>query len=192
MATDIRPHPKVVQNTALTPPIKRETVLYKECHKSIAKMIWDQARCQGNWISAAHVPGVENVLADQLSRKYDDEAEWKLNTNVFQMITNRWGLPDVDMFASRFNKQIIMKYVAWKPDSTALYIDAFMCDWQYIYAYIFPPFSQILKVLKKIQIDHSEALISHSNMAYKSMVYNNNDTTGRLITPGYCQHQLHF
>ena len=59
-----------------------------------------------NWISAAHVPGVENGLADQLSRKYDNESEWKLNPNIFQMLTNRWGLPDVDMFASRFNMQI--------------------------------------------------------------------------------------
>ena len=33
MATDIRPHLIVVQNTTLTPPIKRETRLYKECHK---------------------------------------------------------------------------------------------------------------------------------------------------------------
>ena len=35
MATQIRPHPKVVQNTALTPPIRRETILYIECHISI-------------------------------------------------------------------------------------------------------------------------------------------------------------
>ena len=32
MATDIRPHLIVVQNTTLTPPTKRETRLYKECH----------------------------------------------------------------------------------------------------------------------------------------------------------------
>ena len=32
MAIQIRPHPKVVQNTALTPQIRRETVLYIECH----------------------------------------------------------------------------------------------------------------------------------------------------------------
>ena len=32
MATQIRPHPKVVQNTALTPRIRREPVLYIECH----------------------------------------------------------------------------------------------------------------------------------------------------------------
>ena len=158
-ASDNNVHIRIMSdNTTAIAYINNMGGIRSQICESIAKMIWDQARCQGNWISAAHVPGVENVLADQLSRKYDDEAEWKLNPNVFQMITNRWGLPDVDMFASRFNKQI-MKYVAWKPDSTALYIDAFMCDWQYIYAYIFPPFSQILKVLKKIQIDHSEALL---------------------------------
>ena len=32
MATQIRPHPRVVQNTALTPPIRREPILYIECH----------------------------------------------------------------------------------------------------------------------------------------------------------------
>ena len=34
MATQIRPHPNVVQNTALTPSIRRETILYIECHTS--------------------------------------------------------------------------------------------------------------------------------------------------------------
>ena len=34
MTIDIRPHLIVVQNTTLTPPIRRETRLYKECHTS--------------------------------------------------------------------------------------------------------------------------------------------------------------
>ena len=48
MATRIRPHPKVVQNTALTPPIRRETISYIECHTSplsAPPVLWALSRC---------------------------------------------------------------------------------------------------------------------------------------------------
>ena len=126
--------------------------------EAVAFMIWQLARGQEIWISAAHVPGVDNCLADRLSRKYDNESEWMLDPLVFKKISVLWGLPEVDMFASSLNRQID-NFVSWKPDSKALYIDAFSVDWTFIFAYIFPPFSQILRVLQKIQTNQSEVVL---------------------------------
>ena len=55
MATDIMPHLIVVQNTTLTPPIKWETRLYKECHTYIIWHVSEQepscwARTGSLWI----------------------------------------------------------------------------------------------------------------------------------------------
>ena len=56
--------------------------------------------------SVSHIPGVYNVLADAASRIFDDTTEWKLQEAIYAKITKRWGLPDIDMFASRLNYQM--------------------------------------------------------------------------------------
>ncbi len=52
------------------------------------------------FLSAAHVPGVENVLADKESRTHHTETEWKLKENWFQWICEQLGKPNIDLFAS--------------------------------------------------------------------------------------------
>ena len=47
------------------------------------------------WISEAHIPGKDNIEADQQS------TEWKLHPELFQKIVDKFGKPDIDLFASR-------------------------------------------------------------------------------------------
>ena len=61
-------------------------------------------------------------------------------------------MPDIDLFASRLNKQID-NYVSWFPDPDACYVDAFSFSWHNLTPYIFPPFSQIPAVLQKVEDD---------------------------------------
>ena len=91
----------------------------------LAVDIWEYCIQQGVVISAAHIPGIHNVLADIASREFSDSAEWAIPQNIFDGITEKFGIPDIDMFASRLNKKLC-RYASWKPDPESCIIDS-MC-----------------------------------------------------------------
>lgn len=126
------------------------------CNK-VAREMWDWAMARNIWISATHVAGVDNP-ADKHSRIFHDTTEWKLNEAVFESLTERWGLPDVDLFASRLNHQVD-RYVSWGPDPDAIHIDAFTMKWHGDLYFVNPPFSLLSRVVQKLQLDQSEAII---------------------------------
>jgi hypothetical protein len=45
----------------------------------------------------------ENILADAASC-FQEIQDWQLHPSVFQVISARWGLPSIDLFASRTSK----------------------------------------------------------------------------------------
>ena len=44
----------------------------------IAIEIWKWCDSKRNWLTAAHIPGLLNVEADEASRKFNDRTEWEL------------------------------------------------------------------------------------------------------------------
>ena len=128
-----------------------------ECN-GIAKAIWLFCMKRKIWVSAAHIPGVKNVLADKESRVFQDNKEWMLRPDIFKEIENIWGRPSCDLFASRLNKQVPI-YASWRPDPGAAYIDAFSINWNNHFFYAFPPFSLIARCLHKIEMDEAEGII---------------------------------
>ena len=72
----------------------------------IAVGIWEICIGLGVHISAAHIPGIHNVLADEASRCFADASEWMLSAFVFTFLTGVYDTPDIDLFASRLNKQL--------------------------------------------------------------------------------------
>ena len=109
------------------------------------------------WVSACHIAGKDNTEADKLSRKINDNTEWALDHNMFLNICHQLGTPTIDLFASRINKQL-PRYMSFLPDSQATAINAFHHVWDE-FAFIFPPFNLIPRVLKKIQEDRTPAAI---------------------------------
>lgn len=105
---------------------------------NIARQIWMWALEHDNWITTAHLPGKDNTVADRESRLFNDRTEWQLNTAIFSKINNLWGPLELDLFASRLNRQLD-KYVAWRRDPEATYIDAFSLSWTDKSIYVFPP-----------------------------------------------------
>ena len=71
-------------------------------------------------LSAAHVPGVDNVQADKESRSHNLDTEWQLKPEIFAQLQDRFGPLEIDLFASRLNHQL-PKYAAWRPDPQAQY-----------------------------------------------------------------------
>ena len=110
------------------------------------------------WVTASHLPGKLNEEADRLSRKFDDRTEWMLDRDIFQSITARFGEPEIDLFASRLNKQV-QNYVSWLPDPEAVSVDAFTLNWNGLKFYAFPPFCLIAKCLQKIREDNADGII---------------------------------
>ena len=80
------------------------------------------------------------MTADSLSRHFEDGIEWELNRDLFEKICAVFGVPQIDLFASRVNHQT-RAYASWKPDPHASYVDAFSVSWsQFTNSYMFPPF----------------------------------------------------
>ena len=113
---------------------------------------------KGIWLSAAHLPGSQNIQADRASRIFHDQTEWKLDQDIFYRITSQLIKPEVDLFASRLNFQLD-RYVSWKPGPGALAVDAFALDWSSYVFYAFAPFSVLGRVLQKIQEGMAEGII---------------------------------
>ena len=92
---------------------------YGGCHNtqlnSLSRSIWLWCIGRGLDLKAVYVPGVENVLADSLSREYNENLEWSLDSEIFHKLCEWAGTPEVDMFASRLNFKLA-KYYSWKPD----------------------------------------------------------------------------
>lgn len=117
----------------------------------VSKQIWTWAEENNSWLSVVHIPGIENVLADLRSRKFSDHLEWELSSEIFGNIVSTWGKPEIDLFATRLNNKV-QKFVSWEPQPSSWATNAFSISWDNnIYFYVFPPFSLLLRVLRKIQ-----------------------------------------
>ncbi|XP_074641165.1 uncharacterized protein LOC141898917 [Tubulanus polymorphus] len=130
----------------------------KQGCNEIAREIWLWCYKHNNWLTVTHLPGINNVEADKLSRSIDDNMEWKLNPKLFQKIRQKFGEMEIDLFASRHNFQL-QTYIAWKPDPYAEYIDAFSEDWASWFFYAFPPFNLVGKVLQKVMSDQASGVL---------------------------------
>ena len=125
---------------------------------ALTRDMWLWCIDKGIWLSAAHLPGSQNIQADRASRIFHDQTEWKLDQDIFHRITSQLIKPEVDLFASRLNFQLD-RYVSWKPDPGALAVDAFTLDWSSYVFYAFPPFSVLGRVVQKIQEDMAEGIL---------------------------------
>ena len=83
------------------------------------KLIWSWCEKRSIWLTAAFIPGIENIEADSASRKFNENTEWMLNPDIFASIANKFGWPEIDLFASLANKQI-KNFASWKPDPEAI------------------------------------------------------------------------
>ena len=151
----------MTDNTTCVSYIRDMGGTHSEDGNRIAREIWEWAAERRLWLSAAHIPGTLNVIADKKSRSFDFEKEWMLSKPYFDELLLRF--PDlgvgVDLFATRANSQL-PQFVSWDPDPEAIAVDAFTLNWsKFDYVYIFPPFSVISRVLAKMRRDGARGLI---------------------------------
>ena len=109
-------------------------------------------------LSAVHLKGNLNNLADFLSRQRVLESEWSLNQEVFQEIVDRWGTPQIDLFASQVNAKVPRFFSLNRLDQ-AEGLDALAQRWSFRLCYAFPPIQIIPLVLKKLQEERTTLIL---------------------------------
>jgi hypothetical protein len=121
----------------------------------LALEIWKWCEVKHLYLLAQHVPGKNNVVADEESRVMKDQNDWKIDSTVIKPLIKGCK---IDLFASRLTRQLD-KYVSWRPDPEAIHIDAFTMDWTHLIAYAFPPFNMIPAVLHKTKAEKATLVL---------------------------------
>ncbi len=133
-------------------------VVSKRCRVR-AVLIWEWLLARNSWATSRYLPGEDNTVADELSRKLTDGMEWQLRPDIFLRIYVEFDSePQVDLFASPSNSQL-PDFYTFEPNDMAIGTDAFLYDWsQYRLTYAFPPFSVLARMAQKIRSDRAEVL----------------------------------
>ena len=141
----------MIDNTSAVSIINHMGTSHSVKCNALAKTVWEWCIERQIWISAAHIPGRDNFIADFESRRNERESEWMLDTtSLTRALHDLDFVPVIDLFASRINKQV-EQYVSYRPDPHAAAVDAFTLTWTKLTFYAFPPFSLIPNVLSKIK-----------------------------------------
>ena len=112
----------------------------------IRKCVWEFAQSRGFWIFTSHIPRVENTMADKISWVFNDNTEWMLSHKLFRILCDKFQFsPQVDLFATRLNKQIY-----WMPDPYCIAVNAFNFSWKTHKIYAFPSFSLVGAAISKL------------------------------------------
>lgn len=140
---------RIDNTTAISYINKMGGIRFHKYYK-LTKEIWQWVEERHNFLVASYIASSENEEADRLSRLNNDDTEWESCNYAFNQIVEKFGCPEVDLFANKLNTKC-KQFFSWMPDSKALNIDAFTVRWTNLKFYAFPPFSLILKPLVKIK-----------------------------------------
>ena len=145
-------------NTTAIANIRDMGTLLSPVRDDFCRMLWQQMYEKDCWLSINFVPGVDNCDADAASRIFNDRTEWSLPVPIFCTIAEKFGLPTIDLFASRLNRKV-QRYVSWTPDPFCTEVDAFYYQWNDEFPYIYPPFNLLNRCTKKIIEDQVKRAI---------------------------------
>jgi hypothetical protein len=118
----------------------------------IARRTLSWAHSRGVTLSVAHIAGVDNTLADELSRVRVDYSDFKLHPQLFEHLCQRFFRPTHDLFATAANTQLPL-FFSRMPQPGAAAVDAFHQSWSHLRAYANPPFAIMGQVLRKVEQD---------------------------------------
>ena len=117
--------------------------------RQLLRDIWSEARNINARILVQWIPTWANTRADALSRVVDRE-DYQLHPALFQELCQRWGTPDVDMFATALNAQV-PRFWAARPDPAAEAVDGLAQPLQGLHVYANPPWSLIAPLLERLR-----------------------------------------
>ena len=114
-------HVKImIDNTTAVAVIQNMGTCHSDSCNSIVLEIWEFCISKNIWLTAAHIPGSCNIIADRESRNFrGQDTEWMLNPTLLNKALHTLNFkPQTDFFASRLNRQF-KKYGSFRPDPDA-------------------------------------------------------------------------
>jgi hypothetical protein len=153
-------HVRIVSdNVSVVAAVNHQGGTHSQTLSLAVESIWLWAHARGIHLSARHLSGMLNVLADALSRPGSIlQTEWTLCHRVLHRIWEVWDKPRLDLFATRFSCRLQL-YVSPVPDPQAWAVDAFSLSWRGLDVYAFPPLALIGRVLAKVESDHPRMIL---------------------------------
>ena len=146
-----------IDNTTIVAAIRHMGSSHSDIINKYTKDMWEWCIERDIWLIPTYVCSRDN-FADLPSRETYLDGEWMLNIDIFNKAMLDLNFkPDVDLFASRLNKQLD-RFVSFKPDPEAIDIDVFSISWTNLKFYAFPPFSCISRCLQKITMERQQVL----------------------------------
>ena len=176
-----------IDNTTAVATINHMGTSHSKACNSAGRLVWDWCVSNGIWLSAAHIPGVSNTLADKESRQALGSTEWALDRSCFaQAVQKASATPNIDLFASRLNYKP-KPFVAFKPDPEASAVNAFSISSSTYSFYVFPPLSILpaTQSIAKNPVRQSHRIVSHSqvaNLILMAKSHENVDTSANSVT----------
>lgn len=120
--------------------------------------LWNWCISNNTILTALYIPGVDNLIADSLSRHFPHDHKWEVRTAVLTRIFARWGFPAIDLFAIEYNTKC-PAYCSGAGIGRHSLGDAFLLRWERSLLYAFPPVVLISKVLEKINTDRARVIL---------------------------------
>ena len=117
------------------------------CMATLHLLSW--CRQKNIFLTASHILGEQNLVADFLSRGNFLPSEWSLLPSVFQRIIRGRTPPSVDLFASSLN-HLLPRYCTKAADPNAWALDAFSVPWSGFLRFAFPPFALLQRVSRRL------------------------------------------
>ncbi len=154
-------------NTATVAYINRQGGLRSRRMSQLARhlLLWSRKHLRS--LRAIHLPGLLNRTADELSRAAHP-GEWRLHPQTVQLIWRRFGLAQVDLFASLETSHCQLFYSL--TDGT-LGTDALAHSWpRGLRKYAFPPVSLLAQTLCKGQRGRGADPARGTILAYQDLV----------------------
>ena len=146
-------------NTTVVGNVKNQGGTHSRDLLSLTQDLFQWADLHDVILTARHIPGHLNVIADRLSRAHQIiPAEWSLSKAVASRIWKVWGRPHVDLFATSENAKLDT-FVSPLEEPTAWRTDALSFSWTPLWAYAFPPIPLLSQVLEKISREHCEVIL---------------------------------
>ncbi len=149
----------MTDNTTVVGQIRNQGGTRSSALYELTKQLFIWADSHQVVLSAQHIPGRLNVLADLLSRRHQViQTEWSLSPTVARQIWKVWGQPHLDLFATAANAKL-PTYVSPYQDPAAWDTDALSLSWSGMWAYAFPPFALLGEVLQKAAQDQCDLIV---------------------------------
>ncbi len=143
-------------STATIVYINRQGGLHSRRMSQLARhlLLWSRKHLRS--LRAIHIPGLLNRTADELSRAALP-GEWRLHPQTVQLIWRRFGLAQVDLFASLETSHCQLFYSLTEG---TLGTDALAHSWpRGLCKYAFPPVSLLAQTLCKVREEEEEILL---------------------------------